>query len=89
LTDERSRKERDAYAALATAYRKIAEDLQATAAQMAAYRKLPMGRHDEKAMSDPKLLRAFERFVTLEQDLLDVLQSRVERDRKMLVESGQ
>jgi hypothetical protein len=71
---------------LAKGHRQLASQLQATAQQMAGYRDLPMGRHDEKAMSDPKVLEAFERFVLLEQELLALLQKSVERDQKMLAE---
>src|SRR5437016_9036967 len=64
LSDENSRRERDAYLELAEAYGQIATRLQATARQMAGYRDLPMGRHDPKAMASPKLRDAFERFVS-------------------------
>jgi hypothetical protein len=88
LTDENSRKERDAYMELAKQHRQIAAQLTTTARQMAAYRDLPMGRHDPKAMASPKLRDAFEKFVRLEQDLLALLQKRVERDRGMLAAMG-
>src|SRR5688572_3225526 len=86
LKDENSRKEYDAYRELATDHRKIATALQATARQMAGYRDLPMGRHDQKAMSAPNVREAFEKFVRLEQELLALLQGRLEQDRRMLVE---
>ena len=88
LTDESSRRERDAYVDLARQHRQIAAQLQATARQMAGYPDLPMGRHDPKAMASPKLRNAFERFVSLEQDLLTLLQKRVEQDRRMLTGMG-
>jgi hypothetical protein len=84
LRDESSRKEHDAYLGLAKEHREIANRLRSTAGRMAGYRDLPMGRHDEKAMRDPKVLEAFENFVTLEQELLALLRKRVEQDRKML-----
>jgi hypothetical protein len=86
LTDENARKEHTAYVKLAQEYRSIATQLQATARQMAGYRDLPMGRHDERAMAAPKVLDAFSTFVRLEQELLALLQRAVERDQKMLVE---
>jgi hypothetical protein len=42
------------------------------------------GRHDEKAMSDPNVLAAFEKFVNLEQAVMALLQKGLERDRQML-----
>jgi hypothetical protein len=53
---------------------------------MAGYRDLPMGRHDEKAMTAPVNAEAFEKFVTLEQELLALLQQRLARDQSMLGE---
>jgi hypothetical protein len=88
LTDANARIERDAYENLATAYRQVASQLQATAENMAGYRNLPMGRHDEKAMSDPNVLAAFERFVNLEQAVMALLQEGLERDRQMLAAMG-
>jgi hypothetical protein len=86
LKDENSRKEHDAYRELAAKHRKIATELQATARQMAGYRDLPMGGHDQKAMSAPNVREAFEKFVRLEQELLALLQKKLEQDRRMLVE---
>jgi hypothetical protein len=37
-----------------------------------------------RPMRNPKVLEAFENFVTLEQELLALLRKRVEQDRKML-----
>jgi hypothetical protein len=88
LGDESSRKEHDAYVELTKEHRRIAAQLQATANRMAGYRDLPMGRHDQKAMSAPKVREAFEKFVKLEQELLALLQKRVEQDARMLAEMG-
>jgi hypothetical protein len=90
LRDEHARAELEAYVRLANAHRAIASQLRATAAEMAGYRGLPMGAHDEKALGDPKLLDAFATFVTREQQLLAELQHAVERDQQMLAAvSGQ
>jgi hypothetical protein len=86
LTDANAVKEHDAYVKLAREHRSIATQLQTTAAHMAGYRDLPMGRHDERAMADPKLLDAFTRFVRTEEELLALLQKSVERDQAMLGE---
>ena len=85
LSDERAKREYDAYRKLAQEHRQTAGELQATANEMAGYRDLPMGRHDEQRMSDPRLLEAFEKFVSLEQELLWLLQERIARDQKMLI----
>lgn len=82
--DESSRKELEAYRALARIHRTIAADLKATAKQMAGYRDLPMGKHDEQVMMAPDAREAFERFVMREQDLLALLQRRIQPDRQML-----
>ena len=86
LKDENAKREHDAYQKLALEHRQTASELHATAEEMVGYRDLPMGRHDETAMSDPLLLQAFERFVSLEQELLWLLQERIARDQKMLIE---
>jgi hypothetical protein len=88
LTDERSRHERDAYRELADAHRHIASQLQATARRMAGYRDLPMGSHDMTVMASPKGAEVFARVVKLEEELLSLLQTRVESDRAMLGEMG-
>ena len=85
-TDENARHEYDAYRQLAQAQRKAAAELWAIAEQMAGYRDLPMGRHDERAMAAPENAAAFERFVTVEQELLALLQQRGGQDQGMLRE---
>jgi hypothetical protein len=87
LGDENARRERDAYATLAKEHRHIASRLQATAEQMAGYRDLPMARHDERALADPRVLEAFATFVRLERELLTLLQEGVERDQQMLAQT--
>jgi hypothetical protein len=84
LKDENARKERDAYLKLTSEFRRIAEQLRATAQQMAGYRDLPMGRHDQKVMMSGKAAKAFETFVKSERDLLTLLQQALERDQTML-----
>lgn len=86
LTDENARKELDAYARLVKEHREIAAQLTATANEMAGYWDLPMAKHEKKAMLDPKVLKAFEKYMNLEQELLALLQKHVEQDQKMLVE---
>jgi hypothetical protein len=88
LTDERSRREYDVYRLLAGEHREASLRLEAIGQQMAAYRDLAMGRHDEKAMAASAVVESFQRFVELEQELLVLLQRRVEQDRQMLVAMG-
>jgi hypothetical protein len=84
LEDENARTEYDVYGKLVAEHREIASRLRATAEEMVGCRDLPMGKHDQKAMSSPKVAEAFEHFVTAQQQLLGLLQERIEQDRKML-----
>jgi hypothetical protein len=84
LSDENSRTELDAYVRLAKEHRSLAAQLESTAQRMAAYRDLPMGRHDEQALAHPQLVEAFASFVQVEQELLTQLRRAVERDQLML-----
>jgi hypothetical protein len=83
-TDENARREYDAYQRLSREHRALADQLRATAAHMASYRDLPMGRHDETALSDPALVEAFRKFVAAEQAVHELLGKSLERDRAML-----
>jgi hypothetical protein len=47
-----------------------------------------MGPLDEKAMSGPKVLEAFEKFVKTEQELLALIRNAVDRDQQMLAAMG-
>ncbi|HEX6091538.1 MAG TPA: hypothetical protein VFZ13_15385 [Gemmatimonadales bacterium] len=84
LSDEHSRREHALYDRLAREHRDAAAALADTAARMAAARDLPMGRHDMAAMADAAMGAAFERFVRREEELLQLLQSRLDDDRVML-----
>lgn len=84
LTDQNSRQEYEAYESLVKAYRQIAVELQSTAQEMAGYRNLPMGRHDERAMTHPRVRDSFEKFVQRKRELLDLLTQTAERDNKLL-----
>ena len=86
LDDENARREYEAYVKLAEAHRGLAEKLRATADQMAGYRDLPMGRHDERAMASRASFDAFAQFVKTERDLLTLLERTVDRDGQMLQE---
>jgi CelD/BcsL family acetyltransferase involved in cellulose biosynthesis len=86
LNDENARKEHAAYLKLAEKHRQIGVQLQAIGQEMAGHRDLPMGRHDQRAMSSPELAEAFEKFVNAEQELRSLLQARLEQDQRMLAE---
>jgi hypothetical protein len=88
LTDERSRREYEVYRHLAENHRQVSLRLEAIGKQMAGYRDLPMGRHNEKAMAAAAVVESFQRFVELEQQLLALLKGRIEQDRQMLVAMG-
>jgi hypothetical protein len=84
LTDPHSRAEYEAYESLVSEFQQIAVQLKATANQMASYRDLPMGRHDEKAMTHPRVREAFEKLVQRKQELRSLLEGTAERDDKLL-----
>ena len=86
LSDENARKEHAVYQRLAQEHHAIAARLRAAGKEMADQHDLPMGKHDQEAISSPSVSEAFETFVTAEQELLALLQKRVEQDRSMLVQ---
>jgi hypothetical protein len=88
LSDENSQRELTAYRHLAQQHRAIATQLESTAAQMAGYRDLPMGRHDMSLMTAPKVREAFAKFFEAETELCALVQHRVEEDRATLVSMG-
>ena len=84
LTDQNSRAEYDAYDELVKEFRQMSSQLKATAGQMAGYRDLPMGRHDQNAMTHPRVRESFEKFVKQKQALSSLLEQTAERDDKLL-----
>lgn len=88
LTDENARREHGVYVSLAARLRAAASQLGTTAAEMAGHRDLPMGRHDETAMADPRLVESFAAFVRLEGELRDQLDAALQRDEAMLQGMG-
>jgi hypothetical protein len=84
LNDEKAGEEFDAYVKLAGKQREIAALLRRTAERMAKYSALPMGKHDPHVMADPKLRRAFAKVVRLEQEIIGLLTSAADGDRRML-----
>jgi hypothetical protein len=84
LTDSNSLEEHKAYDGLVKEIQRTAAQLEKTAHRMAGYRDLPMGRHDQQAMTHPQVGQAFERFVEQKQELFSLLQQTAERDRQLL-----
>ena len=85
LTDPHGQAELDAYTALARAHRASAAELAKLAEQMASYRDLPMARHDMTVMTNPQgQMEAFRRFVAIEQQIMAVLQAKLQEDQKLL-----
>src|SRR5215216_561907 len=84
LTDPNSRKEHEAYEGLVKEIQQAADQLEQTANRMAGYRDLPMGRHDEQAMTHPRVRETFERFIKRKQELLSLLEQTAERDHALL-----
>ena len=84
LEDHNSRAEHAAYEKLSKQYRDIAARLRATAEEMAGYKDLPMGRHDDEALISVGVVEAFRKLVDAEQELLALLTTRAEQHRQML-----
>jgi len=84
LTDMNSKQEYEAYESRVRGQRAVSARLSAMAEEMAGYRDLPMGRHDEKAMTHPRVREAFEKFVQQKQELLELLEQTRERDHQLL-----
>ena len=82
--DPAAAREHDLYLRVARGLRGAAADLQDAAAEMAAARELPMGRHDMAAMTSPDVLDAFERYVEAEDELRALLDARREALTQML-----
>jgi hypothetical protein len=84
LNDVNSKLEYEAYESLVREQREVAGRLSSIAQEMAGYHDLPMGRHDENAMTHPRVRTAFEKFVQRKQDLLYLLEETAEQDDKLL-----
>jgi hypothetical protein len=86
LADDDAKQEYDAYVKLVEQHRRIASELRALGDQMSSYRELPMGRHDMEALSAPEAVDVFESLVNLEQELLSLLEQRLQEHRPLLSE---
>ena len=86
LDDPAARMEHGVYLRLVEEQRQAASRLRLIGEEMAAARDLPMGAHDEQAMTSPQVAEAFRRFVRTRQELLGVLQAELDQDQRMLAE---
>ena len=84
LTDPNSRREYEAYQKLVKEHQDISTRLKKTAREMEGYRELPMGKHDQKKLSDPVVIDAFKRYTNLEQELLTILNKQITEDKEMI-----
>ena len=84
--DANARRELDAYRDVATAHRRIANELATLAERMESYRTLPMAPHDMAAMSSAAPRHAFAGFIAHEEKVLALLQSRLDSDKAMLAD---
>jgi hypothetical protein len=88
LDDEPAREEHAVYLRLTEEHRQAAARLRAIAGEMAAARDLPMGRHDQQAMSSPEVAEAYQRLIRVKRELLAQLQEMVEQDQRLLAGMG-
>jgi hypothetical protein len=84
LEDDSARQEYNAYVRLVEQHRRMAAELHALGQEMVSYRDLPMGRHDPEAMSNTEAADVFERLVIVEQELLSLLERRLQDHRPLL-----
>jgi len=87
LTDPNSRREYEAYQKLVKEHQEISTRLRRTAREMEGYRDLPMGKHDQKKLSNPLVIDAYKRYTNLEQEVLTVLNKQLKQDREMIAEA--
>jgi uncharacterized protein YndB with AHSA1/START domain len=86
LTDDNARLEDEAYKKLVKIQRDIAERLMMLAGEMYSYYDLPIAKHDERKLSNPKIEEAFKNFALLEQEVISILNKRREKEEKILAE---
>jgi uncharacterized protein YndB with AHSA1/START domain len=87
LEDPNAKLEFGVYQQLAREHRDIAARLMAVAVKMYSQHDLPLARHDENRLSNPKIVEAFKAFTGLEEELVTSLQKHIQADKKILVEA--
>jgi len=84
-SDPGADRETEAYARLSKRYRGIASDLRKQADDMLGCRDLPMPRHNVTVLTAPNgQMEAFRRFVSLEAELNELLESKIQSEQGML-----
>jgi hypothetical protein len=87
-SEPNGKRELDAYRELASTHRRIANELSTLAEHMASFRDLPMASHDMSVMTSPAPRHAFAGLVRQEERVVELLQTRLERDHAMLAQMG-
>jgi hypothetical protein len=84
-SDATARQELEVYKGLERTHRDVASALHSLADSMTGYRKLAMAEHNMEAMANPGgQSKAFQRFVAIERELLELLQEKLEAETKLL-----
>lgn len=86
--DDKAALERRAYMSLVQQYRDASSRLAAAAREMAGYKVLPMGAHDEQVLTRADALEPFRNYVQTKRELLDLLTDSYAIDQRMLQEAG-
>jgi uncharacterized protein YndB with AHSA1/START domain len=84
LNDDNARREYETYIKLANKHRNLARELMGVAIEMYNNYDLPMAKHDEEKLSDPKMAEAFKKFTNLEHEIIATLRKQLKRDEKIL-----
>lgn len=87
LEDPNAKLEFGVYQQLAREHRDIAARLMAVAVKMYSQYDLPLAKHDENKLSNPKIVEAFKAFTDLEEELVMSLQKHIQADKKILAEA--
>jgi hypothetical protein len=85
-SDSKGKNDYDAYESLIVQFRDISAWLAKAANEMKTYRDLPMANHDMSMMSSPGSAEVFEKFVQMKRELLELLESSIEEDERMLTQ---
>jgi hypothetical protein len=86
LDDEPAREEHAVYLRLVEEQRQAGGRLRSVAAEMAAARDLPMGRHHRETMRSPEVGHAYRRFIEARDELAGLLARMAEQDQRLLAE---
>jgi hypothetical protein len=81
-----AKQEQKAYTSLVARHRDAAGQLTATAEEMASYRDLPMAEHDISVLTSAEAVDVFERAVTVERELAQLLRARLDEDEELLAQ---